>query len=537
MTQWLPIAWCVEALIGASLLMLLVLAIRRPVARLWGAHYAYALWALPLSRMLMPAIPGWTPLYQPVAGARPDGGSAVALVPAADAPQYSQPLPPATLQMGEVGLVPDWPALLVCLWAVGAALFLAVQWRRHAGFIGRAVADGERLTMVGDVEVIVSPHVPGPMAAGILKRRILLPADFMTRYSPAERRLALLHEGAHHDRRDLAANLAGLLVLAAHWWNPIAHAAWRAFRSDQELACDATVLAGCDGATRAAYAGAVLKSAVVATPVAACALNYTKHHKKQLKDRLAMMKDRKFGLARRLAGTALVAGIATAALAATASGAPPEPPRPPAPPAPPAAPAAPVAPPAPPAPPAAPQAPTVQKLMVIKHKDGAMHGRNDVVRVIIKDGALANVDVKGDELAGLEKELAEADGRRMVMIRRHAEANAAEANAAEANAAEANAAEAAAAARDARAHMAAVRADLRARCEKDGVKLPADADIAQLATCGRDIQKEMREAMATARKAINDAKWLSTEERARALRGLEQAQADIRREVVVTLDK
>ena len=47
--------WLVEALIGATLLMLLVLAVRKPVARLWGAHMAYALWALPALRMVLPA--------------------------------------------------------------------------------------------------------------------------------------------------------------------------------------------------------------------------------------------------------------------------------------------------------------------------------------------------------------------------------------------------------------------------------------------------------------------------------------------------
>ena len=235
--------WLVEALIGATLLMLLVLAVRKPVARLWGAHMAYALWALPALRMVLPAIPGWQPLYVPVAQSNPEGDVALALMPPADAALYNQPLPPATLQMGsDVSLLPDRPLLLLGLWAAGAVAFLAIQWARHVRFVGQAVRGGELLTRQGGVDVIVSAHVPGPMAAGIIQRRILLPADFLTRYSPAERRMALLHEGAHHDRLDLAANLAGLVVLAAHWWNPIAHAAWRAFRADQELACDARCL-------------------------------------------------------------------------------------------------------------------------------------------------------------------------------------------------------------------------------------------------------------------------------------------------------
>ena len=52
--------WLAQTLFSSTLLMLLVLALRRPVARLFGARMAYALWALPLLRMLMPPLPGWT---------------------------------------------------------------------------------------------------------------------------------------------------------------------------------------------------------------------------------------------------------------------------------------------------------------------------------------------------------------------------------------------------------------------------------------------------------------------------------------------
>jgi beta-lactamase regulating signal transducer with metallopeptidase domain len=39
-----------EALLASTLLMVFVLGIRRPVARRFGAHVAYALWALPALR-------------------------------------------------------------------------------------------------------------------------------------------------------------------------------------------------------------------------------------------------------------------------------------------------------------------------------------------------------------------------------------------------------------------------------------------------------------------------------------------------------
>jgi hypothetical protein len=328
--------------------------------------------------------------------------------------------------------------------------------------------------------------------------------------------MTLRHDGAHHARGDLLANLAGLVVLAAHWWNPLAHMAWRAFRADQELACDATVLAGSDGSARAAYAGAVLKSACIATPVAACAMN----HKSQLKERIAMMKDRNIGLLRRVAGGLLLAGLAGAALAATASGEPPVPPAPPAVPA---------------APPAAPAAPEAPRVMIFTHKldgkdtmgDKASKGEKTVVRTIImNDGKLlsdaggeADPDVMmfgADGKPGDEdvKVTTSADGRRMVMVRRIDKARLA-----------GESAEAA------QAHIAAIRADMRARCDQEGIKLPTDADIGQLATCGMEMQKKVREAMVSARAAIEATPGLSAEQRAQALKGIDAAMANNRQEI------
>jgi beta-lactamase regulating signal transducer with metallopeptidase domain len=512
MSNLVDSAWLVEALIGASLLMLLVLAVRRTVARLWGAHFAYALWALPALRMMMPAIPGWQSVYVPVVATTPDGDMALALMPPADAAAYAQPLPIAA----EPGLVADWPALLLALWAAGSLAFLAIQWARHLRFVGGAVREGSVLSRHGGVEVIVSDLVPGPMAAGIIRRRILLPADFLNRYSPAERHMALLHEGAHHDRMDLAANLAGLVVLAVHWWNPIAHLAWRAFRADQELACDASVLAGSDGETRATYGRAVLKSACIATPVAACAMN----HKHQLKERFAMMKDRQLGRLGRALGLFAVTGLAAGGLIATASGAQPAPPAPPAPP----AAAAATVPPAPPAAPAAPTAPAAPKMMIITHtidgkgEKGDKGDKKAVRTMIIKDGVM--VGDKGEKAgmmmleapaAGdMVKVMETVGGKKMVMIRHHEMAEHAGKMAAMAGS-------------QAEARIAEVTARVRARCEENGIKMPADADLGKLATCGMEIQKKQREAMEAARAAIAASRDLSAEQRTAALKGLDAA--------------
>ena len=72
------------------------------------------------------------------------------------------------------------------------------------------------------------------------------PADFESRYSPEERALALDHEASTTAAATSGGTISASLVLALNWFNPIAWLAFRAFRADQELACDAAVAAAAD---------------------------------------------------------------------------------------------------------------------------------------------------------------------------------------------------------------------------------------------------------------------------------------------------
>ena len=49
-------SWLVDTLLATGALIALVLVLRRPVARLFGAGLAYALWALPLLRLILPPL-------------------------------------------------------------------------------------------------------------------------------------------------------------------------------------------------------------------------------------------------------------------------------------------------------------------------------------------------------------------------------------------------------------------------------------------------------------------------------------------------
>jgi len=291
--------WFFANLGWASLVMLLVLAVRRPVAAWFGAGAAYALWLLPALRLVVPPLPSFAPDLPALAPPE------TLIVWAGDA----SPLP------GASGPSP-WMPMAIGLWAAGALALLAWQFLAYLRF--RAEIDGSArpLGLHRGLQLIESAAVQGPVALGLLDRRIVVPPDFGARYTAEEQRLALDHEAIHHHRGDLWWNHLGLLVLAANWFNPVAWLAFRAFRADQELACDAAVAASATPDARLDYARALIKSASRPGLIATCPLN----HADQLKRRLKMMKTHKASRLRLLGGAAAVGSLAAISLALGAPG-------------------------------------------------------------------------------------------------------------------------------------------------------------------------------------------------------------------------
>jgi TonB family protein len=100
-----------------------------------------------------------------------------------------------------------------------------------------------------------SSAVTVPLTWGVLRPRILLPADART-WSSGTRELVVRHEAAHVASRDWAWQTMARMVTAALWFHPLAWVADRRLRQEAERAADDAVLAG--GADPADYADELL---------------------------------------------------------------------------------------------------------------------------------------------------------------------------------------------------------------------------------------------------------------------------------------
>src|SRR5690606_35796608 len=267
----------------------LVLLLRLPLRRAFGARVAYMAWALVPLALLVALLP------------RP--GAGLALVPKQVA-LHPGVLAVAGTRAGPAADAPvAWPLFLAGTWLLGAllsALWYARQQGRLIAGLGRLWRDPDG-TWRGD-------RVPGPLVVGALHPRIVLPADFESRFNPGEAELVLAHERAHVARGDTRANLVVVALRCLQWFNPLLHLAARGFRLDQELACDAAVVA-CHPHARRQYAGAMLnvQLAVPGLPVG-CHWQSSQ----SLKERILMLKKSEPAARRRRIGAVAVCVLVSA---------------------------------------------------------------------------------------------------------------------------------------------------------------------------------------------------------------------------------
>jgi TonB family protein len=279
-----------ETTLAASAAIVLVLLLRRPLRNAFGAGLAYVSWALVPVMGLAVLLPS-----RVVSEAPSDLWQAIPAVAKVDLPTQAAATFPATL--------------LALVWALGALVALARvlrEQRRFLAALGHLVArdDGSH-----QAEAVAGL----PAALGLLRPRIVVPSDFDTRYSAAQRALMQIHERAHIRRGDLHVNAGVALLRCVFWFNPLVHLAARHFRHDQELACDQHVVAR-HPQQRRAYGEAMLHTQLAGQPLPlGCHWGFSH----PLRERIEMLKQTKPSRARLAGGICLMLllGAATGTIA------------------------------------------------------------------------------------------------------------------------------------------------------------------------------------------------------------------------------
>lgn len=275
-----------EGVLATSLATLLVLLLRRPLGRLCGAGCLPLLWALvPAAQLAV-----WLPA--PAEALRLDW----------------QVLAPISVSAGAVDAtaasLTGFPqaSRMLLVWVLGAVLaaayFLLLQ-RRFLQRLGRLQPLQERILLAESADL-------GPAVLGILRPRIVLPADFTRRFSEEQQTLILAHERSHLRRGDVAANALATALRCLYWFNPLIHYAAARLRHDHELASDAEVVQRYPRARRR-YAETLLNVQLAVPGLPVGCLWQSSH---PLKERILMLSTVRTTPLRRRAGVIFASSLA-----------------------------------------------------------------------------------------------------------------------------------------------------------------------------------------------------------------------------------
>lgn len=125
--------------------------------------------------------------------------------------------------------------------------------------------------------LLLSAEPVPPMAFGVLRRRVMLPASLVEAPASPHARTVLAHEMAHHRRGDPCLNLLQTALNVVWWFNPLVRALNHALRRASEDCCDDLVLSR-DSTTGETYCAALLKvaSGLSRRPMLGAALGFVR---------------------------------------------------------------------------------------------------------------------------------------------------------------------------------------------------------------------------------------------------------------------
>jgi beta-lactamase regulating signal transducer with metallopeptidase domain/protocatechuate 3,4-dioxygenase beta subunit len=301
--SWLPLA--LDLTLKGTVILLLAslaaLALRRASAarrHLAWSLALYSLLALPALTLLLPAWPVSLLPQIPAGDAVEKNPATAAVDPPAIVPDSSVPLrqikaesrplaapatnkpapepaaaPAATPALPSAAEAIPWTTGGLLVWAAGAVLtavplfvgliglwFLARRAQRikDKSWLNLAHEVAGQLGLRGGVTLLRCVRGTMPMTWGLIRPVVLLPVDAED-WPLERRRLVLLHELAHVQRRDCLTQFLAQLACALYWFHPLAWFAAKQLRLERERACDDHVLLA--GSRASDYAFILLETA------------------------------------------------------------------------------------------------------------------------------------------------------------------------------------------------------------------------------------------------------------------------------------
>ena len=249
-----------EVLISSTVLILALAALRFLLRGRISPRLQYALWLLAALRLLLPG----TLVKSPVSVMNVPTAVQQLTAPEdrraplkADEAAPAQPAAAETdTTQAETTQVPV-KNILKTVWLAGAAVLAALMLAQNLVFL-RKLKRARRAVSCPEspLPVWLVAGLPSPCLVGLFRPEIYLTPEATA--DPETCRFVLRHELSHYRAGDPFWSLLRLVCLCLYWFDPFVWLAASLSRRDCELACDARVLRGMDGESRAAYGRALL---------------------------------------------------------------------------------------------------------------------------------------------------------------------------------------------------------------------------------------------------------------------------------------
>lgn len=268
-----------------SIFILTITAFLGLALRSARARFRHTLWCAALfSLLFLPLISVSVPVFRVPAlpsSLLPNDGPTRGPLQASSREVPGQPSNESGVDSGRSSVAPtdqqlrsslSWQSIVLLVWLIGILVVLARfivgivivrdlvsrstaltgPWSELSSELSREIQLRRRIKLLRSDRPVM------PMTCGSLSATVLLPAH-VEEWSADRKRVVLLHELIHVKRRDILMQAVGQIVCALYWFNPLVWLAVRKLRTEQEWACDESVVA--TGVAAPEYAGHLLEVA------------------------------------------------------------------------------------------------------------------------------------------------------------------------------------------------------------------------------------------------------------------------------------